>query len=85
MIVQKRKGDWVLRVYVKNPDEDFRVTVEQYYSTRAEMRDGVKLWKKLTASSPSKVKIKTYRICFISVGCVETIGFYNTVTYTETR
>lgn len=62
MIVQDRKGNWVLRVYTQNPGENFKVTCEQYYKTRDEMRDGVKLWKNLTRHATTKVKIKTYRL-----------------------
>lgn len=85
MIVNKRMGDWVVRVYIKNPGENFKVVSEQYYPTRAEMREGIKLWKDLTFDSESKIKIRTYRICaHISTLSAEA-KFCNTVMYKEAR
>lgn len=77
MIVKDRIGNWALRVYLKNPGEDWFVSCEQYYPTRAEMREGTKLWKHLTRSSVSEVKIKHYRIRsdFTYIGKKETSYF----------
>jgi len=85
MIVKDRKGDWVARIYTQNPGEDFKVICEQYYATRAEMRDGIQLWKKLTASSTTKVKIKSYRIKILGESIVTPMGVFNTVVYKEAR
>jgi len=85
MIVESRKGSWVARVYTKDSENAFKVVAEQYYPTRKEMREGIKLWKALTYSSNTKVKIKTYRIQGLIEGFCQYLGPYNTVMYKEVR
>lgn len=80
MIIKDRKGDWVIRIYSRNPDGSWSVGTEQYFPTRALMRAQVKHWK-----SALNYKIKTYRIGLTVTGCSESVGFFNTTMYVETR
>lgn len=85
MIVKNRAGDWVLRIYRRDPGEEWFVSCEQYYPTRAEMRKGAQLWKSLAKGSITEIKTKQYRIKIMVTGCSSDSGFFNTVMYQSVR